>query len=83
MPLSRLEMIKFIHNEMPSSIEKLAELLGKDLKHVFKEVKILESMGIISLLGSNGIDEETLRPIAVYDRIILDFDLAFKKASNQ
>lgn len=80
---NRLEMFKVIHDEKPASLYELAQALGKDLSYVSREVRILESMGIITLKKDEDHGREKIRPMALYDRIIFDFDLAFKKAANQ
>lgn len=79
---NRLNMFKVIHNEKPDSLYELAQFLGKNLSYVSKEIRILESMNIIKLEKFEENGREKIKPVALYDRIVLDFDLAMEKAAN-
>ena len=45
----RLELLDFLGAEPVSSINDLAEKLGRDVKNVYNDLKTLESLGFISL----------------------------------
>ena len=45
----RLELLDFLGAEPVSSINDLAEKLGRDVKNVYTDLKILEKLGFISL----------------------------------
>jgi predicted transcriptional regulator len=45
----RLEILDFLGAEPVSSINELAEKLGRDVKNVYNDLKILERLGFISL----------------------------------
>ena len=47
--MKRQEMIKVIMESHPGSIRELANTLNRDVKNVFNDVKLLNSMKIISL----------------------------------
>ncbi|MFZ4403600.1 MAG: hypothetical protein ACOYOK_05805 [Pseudobdellovibrionaceae bacterium] len=79
---NRLEIFKKILNDKPSSIYELAQSLGKDLSYVSKEVRVLESTGIIALKKAEHLGRDKIQPVALYDRIVFDFDMALKKAAN-
>ena len=45
----RLELLDFLGVEPVSSINELAEKLGRDVKNVYNDLKIMERLGFISL----------------------------------
>lgn len=77
---NRLEMFKVIHDQKPASLYELAQTLKKDPGYISKEVRVLEEIGLVEVIKESSSGREKLRPVAKYDRIILDFDLALKKA---
>lgn len=79
---NRLNMFKVIHNDRPESLYELAQFLGKNLSYVSKEIRVLESMNIIRLEKFEENGREKIKPVALYDRIVLDFDLAMEKSAN-
>lgn len=56
----------------PNSLTELAKLLNKDYGNVWRDAKILESMGIIELQK----EKQGVKPVALYERIV--FDLSVK-----
>jgi predicted transcriptional regulator len=60
----------------PSSLTELAHLLKKDYANVWKDVQVLEGLGIIKL--KKGEQSKEIKPVALYDRIV--FDLPVGKA---
>ncbi len=73
---NRLQLFRLIHENHPASVYDLAKLFDRDLSYVSKEVRVLESLGLISFLKETVQGRERFKPIALYDRIVVDFDLA-------
>ena len=61
---------------------ELSQIMNKDLGYISKEVRVLESIGLIELVKDSSGVREKIKPVAQYDRIVLDFDLALGQASN-
>lgn len=80
---SRIELFKLILNQKPESLYELAKMANKDLGYVSREIKILEGVGLIKLVSEVVDGRERRKPIAQYDRIVFDFSLDLKDASNQ
>lgn len=78
---NRLELFRLIHEEAPESVYNLAKLFDRDLSYVSKEVRVLAGLGLIKLRKEIVRGRERLKPIALYDRIVVDFDLAGKRVS--
>lgn len=78
----RLEIFKVIHDKSPGSLYELSQIMNKDLGYISKEVRVLESIGLIELVKDSSGVREKIKPVAQYDRIVLDFDLALGQASN-
>ena len=69
---SRLSLFAAILNEKPSSIYDLAEKMGKSQPYVLKEVRVLESLGLIKLVKETVHGRERLKPEALYSNIVID-----------
>lgn len=69
---SRLSLFAAILNEKPSSIYDLADKLGKSQPYVLKEVRVLESLGLIKLIKETVSGRERLRPEALYSNIVIN-----------
>ena len=78
---NRLNLFRLIHRHRPASIYDLAKIFGGDLSYVSKEVKVLEGLGLIKLKKDRVKGRERLKPVALYDRIVVDFDLANDEVS--
>jgi len=63
----RLELLDYLGNEPVSSINDLAEKLGRDVKNVYQDLKILERLGFISLRkeGRSIIPEQIVYEITI------------------
>ena len=72
---NRLQLFRLIHENHPASVYDLAKLFDRDLSYVSKEVRVLEGLGLISLLKETVHGRERFKPVALYDRIVVDFDL--------
>ncbi|MBI4402644.1 MAG: hypothetical protein HY537_00695 [Deltaproteobacteria bacterium] len=74
MSKSRFEVFAGIVEHRPESLYELAKSLSKDQGNVLKEVKALEALGLISLTPSKEGERERLKPKALYDKIIFEFE---------
>jgi predicted transcriptional regulator len=78
---NRLGLFRLIHEDAPASLYDLAKLCDRDLSYVSKEVRVLENLGLIELQKKVVQGRERLRPVALYDRIVVDFDLAQERGA--
>jgi predicted transcriptional regulator len=70
---SKFEAFATIVDHKPKTLNQLAELLGKNLGNVSRDVKGLELIGLIDLRREDTKDSRKLRPVAKYDQIVFDF----------
>lgn len=80
MTKSRFQIFTAIVEQAPQSLTKLAEILDKDLDNVQRDVRVLESLGLVKLQRSPGQRGERVKPIALYGRIV--FECEPKKAQG-
>ena len=74
MTKNRLRMFEVIIEKKPVNVEELANLLHKNYNMVRRDVHILEAMGLIRLEKTEKEKGyKTIKPIALYKRIIFDF----------
>lgn len=64
----RLELLRLIKTEQPSSTNELARIAKRDIKNVVDDLKYLEHMGLIERAEEN----RRARPIVGYSRIDLE-----------
>jgi len=69
---NQLKFFSCLVDEKPDSLTQLAQILNKDYQEVEKEAHSLALMGIIKLQEEQN---QVLRPIALYDRIVFDFSV--------
>ena len=74
MSKSRFEMFAAIVEHKPNSLYELAKVLGKDPGNVLRDSKTLESLGLIKLVALKDGDREKLKPQALYDKIVFEFE---------
>lgn len=79
---NRLQLFRLIHEDHPESVYDLAKLFDGDLGYISKEVRVLEGLGLIKLEKETVNGRDRLKPLALYDRIVVDFDLAQKTVAN-
>ena len=72
MTKARFQIFTAIVENSPNSLTELAQALNKDLGNVMKNIKVLESLGLIELRRSKGKHGEKVKPVATYDRIIFE-----------
>lgn len=76
MTKNRLRIFEVIAEKNPVNIESLANLLQRHYTWVRREVHILEGMGIIKLERTEKEKGyKTIKPIALYKRIVFDFPI--------
>ena len=70
---NKLEILRVISRLKPESVYKLEKLVSRKYPHVLSDCKLLESLGLIKLVPSDGVKKQ-LRPVLAfdYDLILLD-----------
>lgn len=74
MSKSRFDVFAAIMERKPRSLYELAKVLNKDAGNVLRDAKVLESLGLIKLVTTKDGDRERLRPQALYDKIVFEFE---------
>lgn len=77
---SKLSVFAAIMEHKPKTIKELAKLLKKDVGNVFRDVKGLELIGLITLIPDKSIGPRAIRPVAKFDKIL--FDLNTRKKTS-
>ena len=76
MTKNRLQVFEAVVEKKPVNIEELANLLNKNYTMVRRDIHILEGMGIIKLERTEKEKGyKTIKPIALYKRIVFDFPI--------
>ncbi len=84
MTKNRLLMFEVIVEKKPANIEELANLSQKHYNMVRREVHILERMGIIKLERTEKEKGyKTIKPVALYKRIVFDFPIQGRTSSGK
>ena len=68
---NRLLILKAIREYKPKSIYELARILGRDLKNVNQDLKLLSEMGLVSLERKDT-DKRRIIPHVDYSKIFLE-----------
>ncbi len=63
----RLELLKVIKEHKPRSIKELAELVKRDFRNVYRDLVILEAVGLVELEKKG----KEVKPIVDYDEIVI------------
>lgn len=74
MSKSRFDVFAAIVEHKPHSLYELAKALEKDPGNVLRDTKALESLGLIKLTTIKDGEREKLKPQALYDKIIFEFE---------
>lgn len=74
--LGRLGLFYSIAKDTPDSSYQLAKRVNRDPGNVFKDLKVLEALGLIELQTYSSEGREKVRPQALYEQVILDFGRA-------
>lgn len=70
----KAKIIRAVQKHNPQSLYELAQILEKDQGYVQKEVKFLESLGIIEIETVKDQGRTRSVPKVVYDKFIIDLD---------
>lgn len=69
---NRLALVRAIRKERPKSIYALAKAVGRDMKNVQDDLRILEEYGLVRLAAGRGSGKRRARtPEALFDEITL------------
>jgi predicted transcriptional regulator len=68
---NRLTLLRAIRTERPSSIYALARRLGRDLKNVQQDLRLLESYGLVRTATNRGKGRRTKAPHVLFQEIAL------------
>ncbi len=80
MSKARFEVFTAVVEGKPDSLYELAEILGKDHANVLRDVKSLESLGLIKLVSLKDGGRERFKPESLYDKIVTEFQPKLTKA---
>ncbi|MBI5195444.1 MAG: ArsR family transcriptional regulator [Nitrospirae bacterium] len=67
----RLQILKMIRELKPSSVYELAKILGRDLKNVNQDLKLLSDIGLVTLEKTET-DKKRVVPHVDYTKILLE-----------
>ncbi len=68
---NRLLLLKAIREHRPHSIYELAKILGRDLKKVNQDLKLLSEIGLVTLEKTET-DKKRVKPHVHYAKILLE-----------
>ncbi len=68
---NRLLILKTIRENHPGSVYELAKMLGRDLKNVNQDLKLLANIGLVSLEKSEN-NKKRVVPHVDYSKIMLE-----------
>lgn len=63
----RLELIRAVKEHSPASIKELAELVGRDIRNVHRDLTLLEAAGLVELKKKG----KEVKPVVDYDEIVI------------
>jgi len=67
----RLQVLKAIRERKPASVYALAKILGRDLKNVNQDLKLLSEIGLVTLEKTET-DKKRIIPHVDYAKILLE-----------
>lgn len=68
----RLELLRVIKKEHPSSVYELAKMLNRNLKNVSDDVHYLAGLGLIEVEKAKSNGREKTIPTVDYEKILLE-----------
>ncbi len=68
----KARLLHTIKIKSPKSIYELANILGRDFKAVFEDIKILEQFGVLDLVKEKTGKRERLKPILIIDSLKIE-----------
>ncbi len=63
----RLQLISVIRESKPGSVKELASIAGRDVRNVYRDLKLLEGMGFVKLRKEG----KEVKPVVDYDEIVI------------
>ena len=75
---ANLELLEAIAENEPSSMREAADLVGRDIKDVHRNLKELESLNVVEFEE----DGQAKRPVVRYDRLEIEVDLQFDEGTR-
>ena|ERR1051325_6154716 len=91
---TRLELFSMVREKQPNNIQELSQLLQRDYANVWRDCQVLASCRIIDLKKNDqemqsitgdqmrGIVGNQIKPVALYDQIVIDFPVLANKESR-
>ena len=70
----RLSILKAIRQHKPKSVYELARILGRDLKNVNQDLKLLSEIGLVTL-EKRETDKKRIVPYVDYSKILLEISV--------
>ena len=70
----RLSILKTIREQQPKSVYELAKMLGRDLKNVNQDLKLLADVGLVTLEKAET-DKKRMIPHVDYGKILLEISV--------
>ncbi len=67
----RLELWRAIRDRKPDSISTLAEMVQRSFRGVYRDVKLLEALGLVSLKKTKGDRGDLQHPVSLADELVL------------
>ena len=67
----RLELLKVIKTEKPSSVSQLSNITHRDVKNISDDIKFLEQVGLVEIKRNKRVDKEII-PFVGYDKILVE-----------
>jgi len=67
----RLQILKVIREQKPSSVYELAKILRRDLKNINQDLKLLSDIGLVTLEKTET-DKKRVIPHVDYSKILLE-----------
>jgi predicted transcriptional regulator len=67
----RLELWRTIRDKKPESISALAEMVDRNFRGVYRDVKLLKTLGLVSLKKTKGERGDLQHPVSLADELVL------------
>jgi predicted transcriptional regulator len=67
----KARILNTLKNKKPKSVYELAKILGRDIRSVSEDIKLLERFGFINMVSEKTGKRERLRPVLVVDSMYL------------
>jgi len=67
----RLEVLRVIKTEKPSSVSQLSNIANRNAKNISEDIKFLEQVGLVEIKRNN-MTEKEIMPFVNYDKILVE-----------